>query len=316
MAEDLSVEAAASLLSAPETQEEQTQQPDEIEASSTEAEDASEEETPGDDVEVETDTEAEAEPVEAPTWWAPEAKDKFAQLPPDLQAVVLEQEGTRERVTSKAKEEAATAKKAADLKVKELTDVVQRAAEVLPRAEQSFQSRWENVDWVAYAEMVVRGEASASDYSLHKAQYDAELTTLETAKATASKAAAEAAKVADEQFETEIATLAPALCEPSKGPANRQALADYLVKNGVPREVIPHLKAAPVALYWKALQFDKAQAALKSRPKAIPQKANVTPTPTPQRTSQQRSVEQIAGRLDRSGDVDDAVALMQARRRA
>jgi hypothetical protein len=293
MAEELSVDAAVSLLATPEPEAPEQTQQDEPETSTTEVDDASEATEPGDGVEAEPEAEAEAEALDPPPLWDAEDKALFATLTPEVQATILKQEAKRESVNGKAKEEAAAARKLHQQRAQELEEVVKTASEALPKAQQAFQSRWENVDWVAYAEMVQRGEASASDYNAHKAQYDADVKALTDAQAHAQRAAREQAKIADERFETEIATLAPALCEPTKGPANRQALSEYIVKNGVPREVVPSLAAAPVALFWKAMQFDQAQAALKSRPKQtppIPLKGNVAPTPAPSRTSQQRSV--------------------------
>jgi segregation and condensation protein A len=116
-------QAIASLLPAAEPVEQEQASEAPLEAAET-TEPEGETKTPEDaEAGAETPTEGEeaeaaAEPVEAlepPRYWSTEAKARFAELTPDLQAVVLSQEGPREEATAKAKAEAAKQAEAATL---------------------------------------------------------------------------------------------------------------------------------------------------------------------------------------------------------
>lgn len=319
----ISIEQAASLLSsAPaETVEQEEQQDD---ASTIEAETVSEAEEPGDDGEAEEVEPAEPG-VEAPAWWSAERKARFAELPPDLQAIVAEEEGKRETIVSKAKEEAAAERKRAETEFQTYTATMQALGQWLPNAIQSFQSqaqqfqqRWANTDWVALAR-----DYPAEDFNQWKAQFEAEKSAVEQQQAYIQQAQATAQQATAQQRQRflaeegeKLARLRPELVDPKVGEARRKDLESYLLAQDLRPDQIQDLPAAAMNIAWKAQQYDKAQAGLAARPKPIPQRGNVQPSAAiPQRTSQQRSIEQIQSRLMKTGSIDDAVSLLQAQRK-
>ncbi|WP_454760615.1 hypothetical protein [Caulobacter segnis] len=106
--------------------------------------------TPREDTEAEADDTEAVAPVEPPKYWSQEAKAKFAELPTDLQAVVLAQEGPREEAAAKAEAEAAEARKQAAQEVEGLRAFADQIGQFLPKAVETFKSKWDDIDWDAW----------------------------------------------------------------------------------------------------------------------------------------------------------------------
>jgi hypothetical protein len=303
---------------APEAPVEAAEEPEEIEAEASPAEEPeAEEQVPAEEVEAE----AEAEPVvaaEPPKYWSKDAKAEFAKLTPDLQAVVLAQEGPREEAAAKAKAEAAARVAEATAEVQKVTQLAEQLGEFLPQAIETFASRWgSDPDWVAFAQ-----EHGAEAMTLAKAQHDAELSQLQKVAAAKEEAEGQAHRAYVKAEFEKLAEIAPDLADPEKGPELRKAVTKYAVESGVDPSSIKHISAAEMLIAHKAKLWDDAQAALKARPKPKPalvasRAAPVRPAAAATgRTSQVRSLEQLNARLDKSGDVMDAVRLLQARRKS
>ena len=309
----LSIEQATGLLSAEAPVETVEQADIEDEASLTpEAETVSEAEEPGDDGEAEQQ-EPEVPVVDAPHWWTAEEKAEFAKLTPEAQAIVHRQEALRETVVSKAKEEAAAERKRAETEAQTYQSVMGALAQVLPQWQQTFQSRWANVNWAE-----LQQQYSAEDVNAWRFQYEQESQQLQQAQEQHQQATAQAYQKFLAEETAELAKIRPELADPKDGNARKQDLLNYLLEQGAKKNpaLIKDLPAWVLNVSWKAQQYDKAQASLAAKPKPIPQKANVQPTAAvSSRTSQQRSVEQLQARLNKSGSIDDAVALLQAQRK-
>lgn len=291
------------------------EEPEEIEAEASPAEETEAE--PEEPAEVE-EAEAEAEPVvaaEPPKYWSQDAKAKFAELPPELQAVVLQQEGPREEAAAKAKAEAAVERQAAQAESAKVIQLAEHLNDFLPRALEVFKSRWgEAPDWIAYA-----NEHGADQMILAKVQHEQELALLQQTADAANRANAE--KLAAEQ-KAEWATLAeiaPDLADPEKGPERRAAVVQYLAKDGFTRDVIEYISAREMRIAHKAMLWDQAQAALKVRPppKPVPApnvRAPVRPAAAQAQSPTERSAAAVANRYAQTRSVDDAVALLLARK--
>jgi hypothetical protein len=307
MVDELSIESAVSLLASGDEEAPAEEAQDQEISSEPQGELDGEAEEPG-DVEEAVEAEAEEPAVEAPQWWTPDKKAEFAKLTPEVQKIVWEQEDVREKVVQKAKEEAANERKAAQAEAKQFAEIAKAITEFLPKAEETFKSRWEGVDWVALA------RERPDEYPVYKEQYEAEQRQLAEAQQRATHAG-RVAQLTKLQAEAEkLEKLAPALAG-DKADENKQALAKYLTESGIDPAEIDN-SAASVALAWKAYQFDRGQKALSTKPKTPAARPTVAPTAAQPRTTQQRSVEQINARLEKSGSVEDAMALIQARRRA
>lgn len=282
------------------------------------------------------ETEAEPEavaPVEPPKYWSQEAKAKFALLDPELQAVVLSQEGPREEATAKVKAEAAQKIQAADA---ELAKVNQLAAalnervpewlEVFKDREQQFQDRWgtQPPNWLEIA--AGHGDEAATRLKL---QYDTEKDQLQTVKTATEQArtqALEAQRIASQatlkvewQKLAEIAPeLAPDVSDPSKGAEARQEVTKWLFDKGFPPEAIAQISADELSLAHDAKRWREAQAALKAAPKpkpaALAPRTPVRPAAAQAQSSPQRAATQVANRFAQTRSIDDAVALLLAKK--
>lgn len=265
------------------------------------------------DAGVETeDAEAEAvAPLEAPAYWSHDAKAKFSELPPELQAVVLSQEGPREEAAAKAKQEAAAEVAAAKKQLEGVQTLAEQLNAFLPEAVATFRNRWGDPDWAKVAE-----EQGADQAFILKAQYDREQQQLVQLQQTQAQAQAEAQRAfVQTEFEVlaEIAPdLAPDRKDPSKGSEARQRVSQYLVNSGIPVEALNTISAREMVIADKARRWDEAQAALKAKPKpapTVPQRATVRPAAAPV-ASPQRAAEVAKNRFAQTRSIDDAVALL------
>jgi hypothetical protein len=297
------VEAPKAAESAPE--------PTESEAEPTVEGDAPEPEAANEDVEVEAQPEPEAPAIEPPKFWDADAKTKFRELSPEHQAIVLAQSEKGVQASAKAIQEASERAKQAEHQAAGITALARELADFLPQAISTFKSRWDGVDWVTLA------RDDPSSYVAYKAQHDAENGELERVK-TANRIAQNEARAAFLRSESvALATHAPELVDPVKGPERQQALASYLKTNGASDEDVAGLTAVAAGIAYKAMLYDRAKAKpLTPAPKPVAQPVKVVPpTAAPAASSPRREVETLTRRLAQTGRPEDAIALLQARRK-
>ena len=289
------------------------------ESTTTQVDDIGEEAIPGDDVleEIpveELTAEAEAEPVDAPNWWDAEAKGRFAELAPELQAIVRAQEDKREVVTQKAKQEAAEARKTAEAEVNNLQKLAERANEVFGRAEATFKSKWDGMTPEIWSQLAQEDPETAFQLKL---EYDAEQDNLKNVRETQAETTRIAQAKHFEEQRTKLAELAPELV---KSPERLQQVGKYIVDAGIPAEAISNADAIELNMVYKAMKYDemiaRARAAKNAAPtstKAVPQKslapANTRETQLP---PQERNIQQIKNRLNQTGSRDDLASLFKA----
>lgn len=302
---------------APEAPAEAAAEPEEIDAGDQPAEDPDAEAETLADGEEEPETEA-AAPLDAPLYWSQEAKAKFSELPPELQAVVLSQEGPREEATAKAKATAAAEVERANKELAGVQTLAQQLSEFLPQALKTFQQRWGEPDWAAVAQ-----EHGAEQAFVLKAQFETEQKQLAQVVQAEQSAQTEARKAFLQTEWVALAEIAPELApdraDPTKGADKRQATVKYLAANGIPPEAIAQISAREMSLARKAMLYDEAQAALKVTPKPKPApaagvRATVRPSAAQSQPSSQRAGQQAANRFAQTRSVDDAVALLMARK--
>jgi len=271
---------------------------------------------PAEDEETETE-EAAVEPLEPPKYWSKDAKDRFADLPPELQAVVLEQEGPREAAAAKAKAEAAEETKAARAQLQGVQTLAEQLDAFLPEAIETFQRRWGDPDWEATIE-----QYGAEQAAKLKARYEREQSQLQQLT-QANQAAQQKAHHAYvlEQFQA-LATLDPELApdvkDPTQGAEKRQEVTKYLVAAGVDPQAIGNISAVEMTLARKAMLWDDAQAKLKAAPpkpkNPAPRAAPVRPGAAQAQSPAQRTVASAQGRFHAKPSIDNAVALLLAKK--
>lgn len=330
----LSVDQAAGLLGslraqAPQTAE--TPEPDETEApepaavEDTESEGETTPEEPSEPEEVTDEPDEEAEdaedpPIPAPQSWSAADKELFAKAPREIQEVLLRRETDRDKAVQRSVQEASDAKRQAEeaqTQAKAVTDIMAVLEQIVPAAQQTFQSKWAN--WTPENQLRMSRE-HPNEYTALRAAYEAEMGEMARLEAVNQQTRQTAYQQFVRDESAKLATLAPELADPKEGVARREALGSYLTKEGVPQDQIPLLDANTIRLAHKAMKYDELQAkaatsAQPSRPAparaAPPVRPGGAAAPAPSRT---RSADAALDRLSREPTIDNAVAAMRARR--
>lgn len=263
--------------------------------------------------------EAEQPAIEPPRFWDAEAKDRFRELPRDLQELVLAKETARDAETSKKFEEAANIRKAADAEASKIAPLIAHLDKLIPEAEQTFATNWGigEIDWnrVAQEQGVERAFQLKNDH-------DRQLASIQQLKAA--KADAEGITIAKfkESRAEEMKTVIPELADAKEGPSRQLDLVRYLAAEGGvnPQVIIDRASAKELAIGWKAYLYDKLNADAKAQalspktpaqPKpATPAKPYVKPTAAPARASSPQSARIQALLNKKVRTVDEAVELM------
>jgi hypothetical protein len=306
----------AEAVEAPQAVEAAEAQEEPVEA----AVEAPEAEQPADETPQATE-EPEAPAVEAPHYWSAEQKARFAELPADVQAIIAEQEKGRDAAVSKAQQQAAEARKAAEAEAAKLGQIAGQAEQAVGQAE-AFHARvvpelgmkWADVDWATW--FATDRETAAT----FRAQYDAEreeLQRLQTSRQEAAQASLAEFRKAEN---AKIAELIPDWTDPKEGPRRAESTLAHLVERGLPQGMIQRLSAFELSVAYDAYRWREAQAkaqALKSAPKqpAPAAKPPVKPAAAQALPSAQRTVIDLEAKAARTGDLDDVLAARAARRR-
>lgn len=340
----LSIDQAAGLLSAapvedtPAPEEAPAGEPEAVEepaaeeaAETTESEaEPTAEDTPDPDADPviaeAEDPESESDPqpvIAAPKSWDASERALFAQLPAPAQEVILKRETERDRAVSKAQQEAGEARKSVETELSSLAQYKTVFDQVVTNAKQVFAGKWDRVDWVAWAEQ------DPEAYTVGWARFNAEQQELNNAvlaQQEAEKLHKEAGKTEFQNYvRSEFAKLpdvAPDLADLKDGKARRIKVAQFLLDQGAhTTEDIERISAVEMSLAYDAMRFREGKAALRS---ATVKPAAPAPKPAPPRAAaptaaaqaappRQRQVEIARANLNKTGSIDDAVALLLAR---
>jgi hypothetical protein len=292
---------------------------DQVSEGSTEPEDVIEDESPGSDepeaLEASDDEqadEAEANPVDAPNWWDAEAKGRFADLPPDVQAIVRAQEDKREAITQKAKQEAAEARKGFEARAAEISALADKVGAIIPQAEAAFTDRWAGATPDFWLEL---SQTDPTTYVQLKAEFDADKLRLEVLR----DANQETQKVSQEQhFKTQAARLAEIDPVLVSDPKRLQAVGEYIIKSGIPAEQIALASAEELSIVHKAMMWDQSQSKVReavTKPDALKRVPSKSVSPTarvPVQPPQQREIQQKINRFNQTKSREDLHALIKS----
>lgn len=312
----LSIDAAIqSLMPQEAASEAQTGAADEI----SEGDDQTPDENAEDDAETvaadaeETEGEPEAVvPADPPKYWSKEGKERWAALAPELQAVVLAQEGPREEAAAKAKAEAAEVRSRADAELATVNKLVKELGDFLPLAIDRFAVQWGEPDWVAYAK-----QYGGDQMAVAKAQYEHDRSTLQSLAAARAQAA-EQVQAAELKAEMEkLKDVAPSL-HGAEGQGEREKVYAYLEANGIDKDMARLASAAELNMAHKAMRWDDAQAKLKAAPKPIPKlpgKASsvVRPGAAAPGTPATTAFKSAEGRFHAKPSAENAIAYLLAK---
>ena len=308
----LSVDQAVAKLGEPKKKnaddaEESALPKDEAEAEPEAQGQAQGEEEPEADSEADDDESEDAE-LEPPKFWDAKAKERFGDLPRDLQKIVLDKESERNQATAKTLQESAEHRKTADAEAARFKTVADGLSRLLPEAANSFESRWSNVDW----KNVAASHGAEATLKLHQ-QMQAEqrnLQRLSAAKEWADRLSH--ARFVQEQ-EQLVPQHAPDLADAQQGRARREELGRFLLHLGVPANRIPHMSALEAGLAYDAMQWRNGKAKADAMVKAPRESAAQKRTPAkPGGTASRGSAQQnriAALSHKRELTIDEAVEL-------
>lgn len=261
--------------------------------------------------------------IDAPKFWDADDKAAFANLPREEQERIAKYEAKASAATSKALQEVAEQRKAAEAvkaqaeaKHVELTQTVEQAAAV-------FVRKWDGIDWPAFFQQDVQQATIA------RAEFEQEqgvMKDLLFKKQKADEHAVQTYRQAEVENFQKLATSEPVIAElldEKEGPARLKEVANYLTSKGVPAERLGDISAVEMELARKAFLYDQAvaKAAAKpaGKPAAHPQpsspqgKAPMRSAARPPAPSQPAPVKQARNRLAQTGSVDDAVTYLNLR---
>jgi hypothetical protein len=259
---------------------------DEAGASDGEADGAAAERGPDEEAPVETGERYDR----APEFWSAERKALWERITdPAARAAIHEHEKERIAAANRKIEEAALTRKALDERVqqfeRERNELAQWLTEAAPRLAQAFQGRWGQYDWQKLA------AENPAEFVRLSAQRDAEFAAIQQAaqrhQQELQAARGRAAQVLDRTRQAEydkLARLYPEHFAADKAEQTYDELGRYLAAQGVPRERIQNtFESSIVGVALKAMLYDKAQAALRTRSASASGGSAVTATQTPRR---------------------------------
>lgn len=269
---------------------------------------------PGGDAE---DDDPDADPaIVAPASWSAEAKARFKELPPDLQAVVLERASDQDRTFHQRMTDAAEQRKAAEAErtaaATERAEYARSLATVRQLLEQ--QAPAAAIDWDKLAaedpgEYIRMVQAETKRQSQLQA-VQAEQQKLRD-KHQAEMQAANARAVA-EQAEKLLAAV-PEWRDPKKAAAEKTALRAFLVEAGYSEdELALAADHRAIVLARKAMAYDRLMA---GRPQVQKRVAEVPavqrPGSGPRQSRGDERVQADLNRLKSSGSVKDAARIFE-----
>lgn len=286
----LSVEDAVAHLSAEEAVEDQpeieTVESDQDDAPETASEDVEIEDDGDEDSETQADDDPEQPAIDPPKSWDAEARERFAQMPRELQEYVLARETERDRGVSAQQQRAAEARQRADAEAQLFVALKPRLEGLISQAQQQFQTRWQGMDATAWQQLA---QTDPNRYVQAKAAYDADVQAQQ--QLTAARQQAEAVEY--QQFsQAQTARLPEVAPDLAADPKVQGEVFDYIAKQ-VPNlspEDKRWITAEQFLLAWKAMKYDQVQAP-KPKPQGRPNptvKPGAPPIPQNQRQRSQR----------------------------
>lgn len=301
--------------------EEASEEAEEIEADDAQPEGEAEAAEDGAEHETEEAAADEAQPaddVPMPTSWSKEDEALWGALPAEAKAKIFAREAQRDQAVNAKFQEAANVRKQAEGLLTEAQANRQQYAQAieqvlsLVRAEepnpQSFIDETGQFDGNAYAWAKAQHDQTQKLVSDLQAQRQ-ELAAQEAAEEARAFAEAEAA------YRPKLFQAIPDLADATKGPALIQEISRYAVDSGLDPGILPKASSLEVHLLWKAMQYDRQQAA-KAKVQAKPAPKPATPAVKPGVSSPRSAFEKakqqkVMERLHAEGSVEAGAALFR-----
>lgn len=245
--------------------------------------------------------------LEPPRFWDAEDKERFGELPRDVQEIILRKEDERNAATARVLQEAAEKRKALEADGTRLGQLLQGLDILLPHAMGTFQHRWNAIDWNKVASQHGADQALKLRGQMQREQHQIQ-------QLHAAKGRTDAAKFRDHMIrETDkLHALSPELAHPKLGVERKTALKKFLTNMGVPAGRIARLSAHEAALAYDAMRWRNGQEAADAlaavKPTAQSRRTPAKPTAaTGPRSTNQARIGSLAKKRELS--IEEAVEL-------
>lgn len=332
----LSIEDAVGLMNGPEPKDNEPATPPEegddgaaeLESSADEADDTEPVEAPGED---EADDEPEEAPIKPPRTWTKAEKEAFASLPREHQQAIVERENERDSYYQRGLNEAAQKARNAEQREQAAEQARQQYENALPQLQQQFLAQfqaefhdiktWDDVSamrqndpmrYMAWQEAREKGQALAkqTQEAQQRQQQEAQQKWVEFVNRETEAFTEKAPEFANPETATKAQAQArEALIDVGFGEDELAAMWE----RGSPLTLRDHRL---MLLVRDAVKYRNAQKAAKTAAKKPVPPVQRPGTASTKGEAQAVDLKILSDRLDRTGSIDDAVALLNARDRA
>ena len=260
--------------------------------------------------------EPEAAPVpepELPAGWDEADRAELSKLSPEARQRIAARERQRVAQTEQRQRELAEQRRAVE---QERQAAAAWLAHSLPGMAKAVQEKYAAVDWAKLA------REDAPGYVAKRAEYDAEVQRLDGAHREAERAAAALAARAEQDHraflkreQEALAKLVPDLTDEAKGQTLKETLRTFAAEAGYTPDQIAWATARDVATLYDAYRWRQAQA---KRAEAEKKSAPTVQRPGMGVDRGEREAAAYADglkRLERTGRIEDALAVMRIKRK-
>lgn len=276
------------------------------------------EDTPADD-QGETkdgapDPEAALPPIEAPSSWKAEEKEVFKSLPRAAQEAIARREQDRTTELRNLQNTQAEQRKQVEGEVAKLKGLADQVASVANERIADLAREFPEIKTQADVEALAATDPAR--FNLFQAKlmrFNAAQQAHQQAQQALQEKGEQAGKEMLAKAQEALVTAFPAWKDPAVGRKEMTELQDYAISLGVPEQAArgtldPHIyKLAQKAMLYDRAQAAKTQAVKRDPPKVIKPGAPITKT---EQADEKRAAQ--LKRLDKTGDIEDAVGLLRA----
>lgn len=271
--------------------------------------------------------EAQPQPVEMPASWSKDQAEKWSAIPPDVQAVIAEREGERDRAVNQKFQEAANAKNAFQAELAEANANRDAYAEAIDTV--LSLAKPVKPDPRAYG--AGTGNYNREAYDLASVEYEQQQQLVDNLTKQRQAIVAQQSEEASRQQKAVIDAIeefsrprfladVPDLTDPVKGGAVLNDIFQYAINNGVPADTFAlenqsSLTSAELHIAWKASQYDKIIAAkgkVAEQPAPKPAPAVRPGTAISRSASRSSQVRKASETLAREGTVQAGASIFKA----
>lgn len=267
---------------------------------------------------VDSEDVEQAEPVEAddappaiepPAFWPEAEKAKFKTLPPETQAFLAKRESERDSFVQRKANEAAQIAQAAQQERANYAGLVGQGQMLL---QQLIQGEFGNIDWTALSQQNPAKYVELQEaFKQRQGQLNAVMAENQRLQQMQQAQAQQNIQQVLAAQSDALAKADPIFADPDKGAKERQEIAGWLKQLGAQDMTLNMiLDHALVVGLRKGMLYDRAQkAAASKRTQPVPQVQRPGTVPSKsERTAANRDAQ--IKRLERSGDIRDAVSLL------